>query len=422
MSFSFIHAADIHLDSPLRGLEQYDGAPAEKIRNATREAFVNLVDAAVSRKVAFVLLAGDLYDGDWKDYNTGLFFVSQMAILQQKNIPVFLIRGNHDAASQISKQLKLPSNVYELSSKKPETVLLENLNTAIHGQSYSTRAVTDNMALQYPLPIETYFNIGLLHTSASGREGHERYAPCSLRDLTDRGYDYWALGHVHQRERLLEKPYILFPGNIQGRHIKETGSKGCSYVTVSDGEIESVEHIELDVLRWEICEVDAGSEAGDLHALLEKARMVLESVFEKTDGRFLAVRFKFTGVSVIHHQLLTETEHVINNLRAIALEVGQGDIWIEKVKIETSGLTSLEELRSEHTPLAGILDYLREIQEDDVVISELLDEFTELQNKLPYELRQMERGVDYTNPFLLKQRFQEVEDVIITYLTKEESR
>lgn len=134
MSFSFIHAADIHLDSPLAGLEQYEGAPVEKIRGATREAFKNLVDTAIERQVHFLIIAGDLYDGNWKDYNTGLFFTSQMVRLQKEGIPVFLIRGNHDAANLMTKSLKLPANVHEFPVKAPETVTLDALGVAFTGR------------------------------------------------------------------------------------------------------------------------------------------------------------------------------------------------------------------------------------------------------------------------------------------------
>jgi DNA repair exonuclease SbcCD nuclease subunit len=123
----FIHAADIHLDSPLRGLERYDGAPSDEMRSATRKALENLVRLGIEEQVAFVLIAGDVYDGDWKDYNTGLFFARQMARLREADIKVFLIRGNHDAASQITRELTLPENVYEFPARKAETVLLEPL-------------------------------------------------------------------------------------------------------------------------------------------------------------------------------------------------------------------------------------------------------------------------------------------------------
>ena len=169
----FIHAADIHLDSPLVGLQLYDGAPVEEIRGATRRALQNLVELASAEQVEFILIAGDLYDGDWKDYNTGLFLSNQMSRLHDEGIRVFIISGNHDAASQITKHLKMPENVKFLSVRNPETVLIENLDLAIHGQGYPTRAVTEDMAGAYPPASPHHFNIGLLHTSLDGREGHE---------------------------------------------------------------------------------------------------------------------------------------------------------------------------------------------------------------------------------------------------------
>src|SRR5829696_667564 len=133
----FLHAADVHLDSPLRGLERYDGAPVEEIRGAARRAFENLVDLALAEEVAFLLLAGDLYDGDWKDYNTGLFFAAQMRRLEEAGTPVFVISGNHDAASQITRVLRPPDNVKVFSTRKPETVELKGLEVALHGQGFA---------------------------------------------------------------------------------------------------------------------------------------------------------------------------------------------------------------------------------------------------------------------------------------------
>ena len=196
----FLHAADVHLDSPLRGLERYDEAPAAEIRGATRRAFENLVELAITEAVGFVLLAGDLYDADWKDYNTGLFFARQMARLQEAGIQVLVIAGNHDAASQITRALRPPPNVHLFSTRAPETVVLDRLGVAVHGQGFATRAVTDDLTRAYPPARSDLFNIGLLHTSLDGRPGHEPYAPCTLEGLRSRGYQYWALGHVHQQE------------------------------------------------------------------------------------------------------------------------------------------------------------------------------------------------------------------------------
>ncbi|HHD57358.1 MAG TPA: DNA repair exonuclease, partial [Desulfobulbaceae bacterium] len=223
---TFLHAADIHLDSPLRNLATREGAPVELIRNATRRAFENLVQLAVDEKVDFLLLAGDLYDGAWRDFNTGLFFIEKMRRLKEAGIRVFLISGNHDAASRITRALRLPDNVVHFSSRRARTIELEDLNVAIHGQSYAKRAVTADLAKDYPPPVQGMVNIGLLHTALAGRDGHEPYAPCTPGELADKGYDYWALGHVHQREIVDKDPWIVFAGNLQGRHIRETGPRG----------------------------------------------------------------------------------------------------------------------------------------------------------------------------------------------------
>lgn len=416
-SFSFIHAADIHLDSPLSGLEQYEGAPVEKIRNATREAFKNLVDTAIERKTDFVIIAGDLYDGDWKDFNTGLFFVSQMVRLQKANIPVYLIRGNHDAKSMITRELKLPDNVYEFSTRNAETFVLSDFGVAIHGQGFAKRSVTENLVKNYPPCKENYFNIGILHTSATGREGHENYAPCSVEDMKEKGYDYWALGHIHKRELLHERnPVILFPGNIQGRHIRETGNKGCTYVEVKDGTIDSLEHIPLDVLRWEICEIDAQN-VNQLDDLLDVAREQLTELYDEAEGRPLAVRIILSGATELHQQLLAERDELINNLRSLALEIGFGDIWIEKVKIRTTGKLQMEEMKTQNTPVAAILDFIDEASRDSCILEELLEEFSDIQKALPPELKQGEEAFDFTNAGALKKRIKEAEDLILYYLS-----
>lgn len=217
--FRFLHAADIHLDSPLHGLSRYEGLPESEIRGATRAAFDTLVRRAIDEAVDFVVLAGDLFDGDWKDMGTGLYFARAMGELHLAGIPVFLIAGNHDAASVISRRIPWPPNVRAFDARKSQTHRLDHLKVAVHGQSFSTPAVTDNFVMAYPDRLEHHLNIGMLHTALAGRSGHAPYAPCSLDDLKAKHYDYWALGHVHEFERVCDAPHVIFPGNIQGRTI-----------------------------------------------------------------------------------------------------------------------------------------------------------------------------------------------------------
>ena len=246
----FIHAADLHIDSPLRGLDRYEGAPVERLRGATRAAMVGLVDLAVEEAGAFVLLAGDVYDRDWPDFRTGLFFREQMVRLERAGIPVLMVQGNHDAQGRITRSLKLPDNVTLFSSRTAQTVRLESCGVAVHGRSFPEREVSEDWVPDYPDPIPGVFNIGLLHTSLTGRPGHDPYAPTDLAALRAKGYDYWALGHVHQREVVHEQtPRVLFSGNLQGRHANETGPKGCELVTVEGGRVES-RPVALDTVRW----------------------------------------------------------------------------------------------------------------------------------------------------------------------------
>ena len=333
--FTFLHAADLHLDSPLKGLEQYEGAPLDEIRTAPRRALANLVDLALDENVAFVLIAGDVYDGDWPDYNTGLYFVQQLSRLRAASIPVYLISGNHDAANRITRALRLPDHVHLFAADQPETRIFEAYNVAIHGQSYATAAVHEDLSLRYPVARPGFWNIGLLHTCVTGREGHARYAPCTLEGLKGKGYDYWALGHVHQRETLGLDPVITFPGNLQGRHVRETGPKGCWLVTVPLGQPPSMEFRELDVVRWNVASVDVEG-ATTLVDVLAFGGRELERLYAQASGRLLAVRIELNGASPVHRVLHAHLERVTNELRSVAYQLGQGRIWLEQVKLRTT--------------------------------------------------------------------------------------
>ncbi|MEO5378818.1 MAG: DNA repair exonuclease [Magnetococcus sp. DMHC-6] len=329
----FIHCADIHLDSPLRGLERYEGAPVAQIRGAVRQAFIQMIDLCLQEEVAFLLIAGDLYDGDWLDFSTGLFFVQQMKRLDRVSIPVYVVRGNHDAASQMTKSLPFPSNVFIFPVDKPKTIRLESCRVAIHGHSYRSEAVRDNLAAGYPAPVQGYFNIGLLHTGLDGRSGHAPYAPCTLADLTAREYDYWALGHIHQRALISSDPVVLFPGNIQGRHIRETGAKGCTLVTVMDGRVTEMGHQSVDVVRWVLLEVDLTGVA----TLEEVGRLVREALIREVDqvgDRLLVVRLRLLGRCQAHALLWGEERGLVAHFRALALDVGT--IWLEKLERATA--------------------------------------------------------------------------------------
>jgi len=381
--FRFLHGADLHIDSPLRGLESYQDAPVEQIRGAVRRAFDRLVDLAVEEEVALVLLAGDLFDGDWKDYNTGIYFMNRMGRLKEAGILVFIVSGNHDAASQITRALRLPENVVLFSHNRVETRVLQDLGVALHGRSFPSRAVSEDLTRDYPQAAQGLFNIGLLHTALTGRPGHETYAPCTPAALKSKGYQYWALGHVHRREEVSRDPWILFPGNIQGRHIRETGPKGCTLVTVQEGQVLQVEHRDLDVLRWAVCRVDLqGCETVDEG--LDLVRRAFEIESGRAEGRPIAVRLVLEGVTSLHGTLHERSVHWVEEFRAVA--AGLTDVWLEKVVLATRKKIHPDAFILKGSPLHALEREVDALQQGKVGLLDLVPEFETLRSKLPPEL------------------------------------
>ena len=375
----FLHAADLHIDSPLRGLSAYEGAPVEDIRGASRRAVENLVEAAISHKVDLIVITGDVFDGDWKDYSTGLFWIAQLSQLGAAGIPVVFVAGNHDAASEISRKLRLPPNVTQFSSTKPETKRFDHLDVAVVGQSYPTKAVSADLAATYPVADRGLFTIGLLHTSLDGRPPHATYAPTTIDTLRSRGYQYWGLGHVHQREEVLTDPWIVFPGNLQGRYIREFGSKGATLVTVDDNEVQLVEHLTLDVMRWHECTVDA-SELVDLDGVLSAVGRSLDGAVSSSGGQLVAARVRITGRSPAHVELWRSPEHLDAEIRAIG--TGRGDVWVEKVKLETRRV-----VQPDGDLIGAIATRVNAAKNDLDVLDRYQGLFTDLRNRLPQDLR-----------------------------------
>lgn len=346
-SFRFLHAADLHIDSPLRGLEADPDAPADRIRTATRAAYTNLVDLALHAQVAFVLIAGDLFDGEWQDWRTGQFFAQETARLTRAAVRVFCIRGNHDAASVVTHRLALPDGARTLRADQPESIRLAEFNVCIHGMSFSARAVTENVVPRYPSPLAGHLNIGMLHTSATDSGTHETYAPCTVEQLVAHGYDYWALGHVHARQELARAPcWVVFPGNTQGRHIRETGPKGATLVTVNDGRIVDVAHRDLDVVRWALLPVDLAGATNEDDAFAA-VRAQLDAALDAAGDRLLAVRIVLQGATAAHPALVRDLGATRDKLHAEAAScAGAGTIWLENVEVRTRPALDLAAMRA----------------------------------------------------------------------------
>jgi DNA repair exonuclease SbcCD nuclease subunit len=316
-----VHAADIHLDSPLRGLDRIGLDHAQELRRGTRLALARLVAMTVEREADLLVIAGDLYDGSWHDFGTGQYFVEQMVDLTEQGVEVVIASGNHDAASQITRALTLPEGVHLLATDKPESIYFDSLGVVVHGQGYAQRDIQANLAAEYPQRVPGLVNIGVLHTAATGSPDHDTYAPCSVADLRALQYDYMALGHIHKRQAVVEGEFpAWFSGNLQGRSPRETGAKGALVVDIDPGSPAHVTFEPVDVARWERLEIDAtGMSGGD--ELSSAARELMRASMNAAEGRTVVMRVAITGTTSLAREL-QDDEWLHANMTALATQVG----------------------------------------------------------------------------------------------------
>ncbi len=394
--FRFVHAADLHLDSPLVGLDLKEDAPREIIREAPRRALDALVRLCLDEKADFLVLAGDIYDGDWKDYATGQFFIAQMRRLG--DLPVFLIRGNHDAANKMTRNLPLPKNVKLVGEVKAETCHLESLNVAIHGRSFQDREVRENLVREYPDPVPGCFNLGVLHTSLSGANAeHDTYAPCSVEQLIDKGYDYWALGHVHQRHVIrTSDPAIVFPGNLQGRHVRETGEKGAYLVEVGDDNAVSLAFHRLDVVRWEAVEHRAKQDQ-DAENVLEDAIGAVRIHGDAETERLLAVCCRITGQTEAHAALQSRRADFVEKFREMLRNEHGDRVWLESVRFETQPVEAENDAGVDDA-LSELRAVIEEFRNDPQRLAGVASAMEALNDKLPSAVRSASEPLLPTDP------------------------
>ncbi|HWL87584.1 MAG TPA: DNA repair exonuclease [Polyangiaceae bacterium] len=393
----FVHAADLHIDSPLRGLTRYEGAPVDRARRAPRESFERIVGLCLEEHAEFLVLAGDVFDGDWKDIGTGLFFVSQLARLRATGCRVMLLRGNHDF--ELTKNLSYPDHVFEFGAGGSEkrgkcTYVFEDEGVAFHGVSYAQKRVDKSLLPLYPARMPGLLNVGVLHTNATGIRDHAAYAPCTVADLVGHRYDYWALGHVHSHAVLHEEPWVVYPGNAQGRSMRETGAKGCVLVAAEGERIEEVRFVATDTMRYFVEEVMLAPE-DDRDDLFDKVRARLEDVAGRAEGRTSAVRLEIRGSCRAHAAIVSERASVLGQIRADAIDRG-GDVWLEQVRLLTSPAQSIEALRAAKGLVAELLGWTERLRGEDAETERrsLLRALEPLKKKLGRELEELEIAVE----------------------------
>jgi DNA repair exonuclease SbcCD nuclease subunit len=413
----FLHAADIHLDAQLQ-LAVHGEEQPELLRCATRLALSNLVSLALEERVDFVLIAGDLFDSDASDMSSFRFAAAEFQRLGREQIPVYLIRGNHDSLGERSQSRIWPKNVYQFRADQPETLVIETLGVALHGQSFGTRSVTVDLAAKYPERLPGCFNIGLLHTSLSGSSQHETYAPTRPDLLKLRGYDYWALGHVHTFQQVTEEPAIVFSGCIQGRHINEPGAKGCALVTVEDG-VPSVSFRPLDVLRWARVPMELRPDDGP-DELMERVRARAGLLVQESEGRPVAMRVDLRGRCQAHHWLVSELtlEELAQQLDVAARDAGE--VWIEGIDLRTRPALDVESLRESPEPLGAILRDLEALRHDPARLGDLMAEVVQpLRERAGREVELA--GMKLNDPELLRTWLDQAEGLVLDGLADAEA-
>lgn len=390
-----MHSADVHLDSPLRSLALRDAELAELIGNATRRAFVKIIDLCLDEQVDALLLAGDLYDGDQTSMKTARFFAGQMHRLHEAGIKVFIVRGNHDAASKITRELTLPDSV-KLFGGRAEHVEITSTNTgmpvAIHGLSFAEPKMTASLLPKFKAPVERWVNIGVMHTSLSGSDGHDDYAPCTVADLYGSGFHYWALGHIHKRSVYHGACKVVMPGNPQGRDINEAGPKTVTLVTVGDdGSIEIEERMTSIAEFARIPVLADGCE--DWTAVIAAMRSEIGRSREQARSEHLVGRLLLSGVTSVAWRLRSDADLLKTEADMLASLAGK--MWIEKIEVDCKAPSAGATATNSSDPLAELMEAINgEVLSSDAFVLEASEIGKELLKALPPECRTSFGGAD----------------------------
>jgi DNA repair exonuclease SbcCD nuclease subunit len=352
--FVFVHAADLHLDTPFSGLAAVSPRVAEALRDASLAAWDALVELAFERQATFVVLAGDIYDGPERGVRAQLRFLRGLERLASAGKDTFVVHGNHDPVqSSWSAIQRWPERVHVFGSEACQTVGVEVGGARIatvHGISYATRETRENLALRFRRGPEDGIHIGLLHANVGGQPEHDPYSPCTVEDLSAIGMDYWALGHVHTRQFMCRSPWVVYPGNLQGRSPRqsELGPKGAVVVTVENGHILEPEFCPLDRVRFVGAAVDIAG-LDDLGAVDHALESLAEHLRDANKGRGLVVRVQLTGRGLAHG-LLAEPGANTGLLKALRDRYERVDpfLWWERIDDGTGALLDPAAIRARH--------------------------------------------------------------------------
>ena len=384
--FRFVHAADLHIGSPFKGLMALEPEIGQQLKEATHLAFRNLIHLCIEEQVDFLLVGGDVYDSADRSPQAQLRFHKGLTELAEQGVESFVVHGNHDPLDGRFSSINWPERIHIFGATPSWKTATRNGEPLadIQGVSYPTQVVNDNLALEFSCPRDAnLFNIGMLHCNVGGIEGHDNYAPCSVDDLTRVGLDYWALGHIHTRQTLLDRsPTIVYPGNIQGRYPGESGARGCVIVDVGPDGIPVTRFRPLDVVRWESREVSITDVFG-IDALSDKISETLDDLRADAEGRDVVCRLTLAGRGPMHRELASENaiDGFLDELRFNALSTRPW-VWIERLANQTRPEIDIETRGRQDDFLGAVLKRADTV--DSTILEEALVEvFSGRRDRLP---------------------------------------
>ena len=388
----FVHAADLHLDSPFRGLLAADGRVAGTLRQATFKAYDNIVSLCIDEKVDALLIAGDVFDSADRSLQAQLAFIQGLRRLDEAGIRSFVCHGNHDPLDGWEARLDHPAKCHRFTSEVEAVPVFpgEPGRAVVHGVSYPTRDVRHNLIPSFQRGATDGFAIGLVHANVGANTGHENYAPCTLSDLEDSGFDYWALGHVHTRQVMREVgPTVVYPGNPQGRHPNETGERGVYLVEVADSGVVSLEFRAVDLVRWERAEVSIDG-LNTEQDLLDRVETTVADLRDGAGGRDVVVRLTIAGRGPLHGSL--RRADFTDQLRDDINEQWNQEapfVYCERVTVATASLIDREQRRQADDFLGDLLRLVDSISDDPEQLNGLMSELDPL-----YGNRRVAQGLE----------------------------
>lgn len=362
--FKFIHAADLHLDSPFKGLTDIPYYVKEELIQSSFSAFSKLIDIAIEELVSFIVISGDLFDAEQRSLQAQLFLHRQFERLKVHHISVFIIHGNHDPLSKKQQFFEFGDHVHVFSSEDVDAVPVHKASEVIayiYGISYGEKAVYENLAKRYFKNNEQAYHLAMYHGTVGSAADHEPYAPCSLQDLVALQYDYVALGHIHKTSILNVEPPILYAGNIQGRHRKEEGERGCYLVYVNANKQSQLQFVPLAPIMWLTLEIDCNTIENEqqlIHVIQQEVNTSCHSLMQS-----YIVTIQLIGVTALHQQLIYPATQQ-DLLEALRLLFPQSKYWIyiNRLDVLTSMQYDEEQLIAEEPFLQKLMENMDELQ------------------------------------------------------------